>query len=82
MSPDELRAAADRTAGGSSWGDYQTEQADNELLEQAARRLADVIEYTEDMYGGGGMAEYMVDVDAGEVWRIARGDATNETRSE
>lgn len=49
MNPDELRAAADRTAGGYAWGDHQTEQADNELLESAARRLADVLDLADDV---------------------------------
>ena len=46
----------------------------------ALDNLADVIEYVEDMYGGEGVGEYLVDCDAGSVWRIARGE-TNERES-
>jgi len=71
MSPDELRVAAKRA------------HVSEPFYAEACRRLADVIEYVEDMYGGDGMGEYIVDCDAGSVWRIARGDTTNhENRSE
>lgn len=83
MTPAELRAHADLIADR-----YNIQDGEPALwramvhVVQAARNLADVIEYVEDMYGGEGMGEYLVDCDAGSVWRIARGDTTNhENRS-
>ena len=80
MSPDELRAAAERHYH------CQSSERDVDVLIDAARRLADVIEYAEpfaDKQFAGFAAMWDAHPEMVGVVRIARGGTTNhENRSE